>query len=416
MKTDKSELKKGFTTRIIHTEYARQDAYNSLQIPIYENVAFEFKTAEDMAIAFTSVDAAPAYSRIANPTVEGFERRIAEITGAIGVMAVNSGMAAISSTFIELASAGSNIVTSAHLFGNTFGFFKNTLAPFNVEVRFVDLLDPKAVDAAIDQHTCALFFEVLTNPHLEVANISELAQIAHNKGVPLVVDTTVVPFVCFNAGQFGVDIEIVSSTKYISGGGTSLGGLIIDHGQFDWSKSKKIAPMAQQFGEKAFTMTLRKEIHRTMGSYMSAHSANMQSLGLETMEIRYKRSSESCNFVAHSLLSIRGIQSVNYTGFESNQFYAISLAQFGKNPSSMLTFRLESKEACFTFLNRLKFIKRATNLFDNRTLIIHPASTIYGNYTAEVRAQMGIDDRDIRLSIGLEDPNDLLNDIKQALA
>ncbi|MDD2798686.1 MAG: PLP-dependent transferase [Bacteroidales bacterium] len=415
MSKDINELKKGFSTRIIHTEYPKKDAYNSLQIPVYENVAYEFETAEEMADAFTGVKSLHAYSRISNPTVEGFERRIIEITGAVGVMAVNSGMAAISSTFIELAYSGANIVTSAHLFGNTYGFFKNTLSAFNVEIRFCDLTDAKAVEKCIDENTCALFLEVLTNPHLEVANLKELSQIAHSKGVPLVADTTVIPFVCFLAKDFGVDIEIVSSTKYLSGGGTSLGGLIIDHGTFDWSNSKKLAPLVPQFGNTTFTMKLRKEIHRTLGCYMGSHSANMQSLGLETLEVRYNRSSQSCKILANNLLTVNGIQSVNYTGLPDNRFYEISKSQFGEFPGSMLTFRLVSKEACYTFLNNLKLIKRATNLFDNRSLIIHPASTIYGNYTAEVRRQMEIDDRDIRLSVGLEDPSDLLNDIKQAL-
>ncbi|MEI7675566.1 MAG: aminotransferase class I/II-fold pyridoxal phosphate-dependent enzyme [Bacteroidales bacterium] len=416
MNNENSNLKKGFTTRIIHTEFPKKDTYNSLQVPIYENVAFEFDTAEEMADAFTGKSAAYSYGRISNPTVEAFERRIIEITGAVGVMAVNSGMAAISTLFIEIASAGSNIVTSAHLFGNTYGFFKNTLAAFNVEIRLVDLTDLDAVEAAIDENTCALYLEVLTNPHLEVADLRKLSQIAHSKRVPLVADTTVVPFVCFQAKDFGVDLEIVSSTKYLSGGGTSLGGLIIDYGKFDWKNSKKLAPLAKQFGDNAFSVKLRKEIHRTIGSYMSPHTAYMQTLGLETLAIRYQRSSSSCNILANNLLSIDGIQSVNYTGLKSNPFYEISLAQFGENPSSMLTFRLESKEACYIFLNKLKLIKRATNLFDNRTLIIHPASTIYGNYSDEIRKQMAIDDRDIRLSIGLEEPEDLLNDIKQALA
>ena len=416
MNNENSNLKNGFTTRIIHTEFPKKDTYNSLQVPIYENVAFEFDTAEEMADAFTGKSAAYSYGRISNPTVEAFERRIIEITGAVGVMAVNSGMAAISTLFIEIASAGSNIVTSAHLFGNTYGFFKNTLAAFNVEIRLVDLTDLDAVEAAIDENTCALYLEVLTNPHLEVADLKKLSQIAHSKRVPLVADTTVVTFVCFQAKDFGVDLEIVSSTKYLSGGGTSLGGLIIDYGKFDWNNSKKLAPLAKQFGENAFSVKLRKEIHRTIGSYMSPHTAYMQTLGLETLAIRYQRSSTSCNVLANNLLSINGIQSVNYTGLKSNPFYEISLAQFGENPSSMLTFRLESKEACYSFLNKLKLIKRATNLFDNRTLIIHPASTIYGNYSDEVRKQMAIDDRDIRLSVGLEEPEDLLNDIRQALA
>lgn len=410
-----TNLKKGFSTQVIHPDNTKKDIYNSLQVPLYENVAFEFDTAEEMADAFTGVSSAHAYSRISNPTVESFENRITQITGALSTTALNSGMAAISNTFIELGYAGANIVTSAHLFGNTWSFFKNTLGAYQVEVRFCDLTNAKEVDSYIDENTCALFLEVITNPHLEVANLKELSLLAHAKGVPLVADTTIIPFYNFKAKDFGIDIELISSTKYLSGGGTSLGGLIIDYGCFDWSNSKKLKEAALLFGEKAFTMKLRKEIHRNLGSYMSPHAAYMQTLGLETLEVRFIRASSSCKALAVSLLSVAEIRSVNYTGLPTNPFYELSLAQFGELPGAMLTFCLDSKEHCFKFLNKLKVIKRATNLFDNRSLIIHPHSTIYGNFSLEIRKEMGINECEIRMSVGLEDPTDLLNDIKQAL-
>ncbi len=412
---DLNTKKQGFATRVIHTQYAKKDAFNALQVPVYENVAFEFDTAEQMADAFLGLSSDHTYSRITNPTVANFEQRVRGITDALSVTSLNSGMAAISNTFLELAYCGANIVSSPHLFGNTYSFFKSTLSSFGVEIRFCDFTNPKEIEDSIDENTCAVFLEILTNPHLEVADLMVVSSIAKSKNVPLVADTTVIPFVCFDAKKFGINIELVSSTKYLSGGGTGLGGLIIDYGTFDWKYSKKLEPISSQFGKMSFTAKLRKEIHRNLGAYMSPHAAYMQSLGIETLEVRYTRSSSSCLQIASELQSFRLIKSVNYTGLSDNPFFEVSKAQFGQFPGSMLTFCLESKEICFKFLNNLKLIKRATNLFDNRSLIIHPASTIYGTFTDIQRQEMAIDDTLIRFSVGLEDPNDLLQDIYQAL-
>lgn len=410
-----NKTSKSFTTKIIHPEFPHKEVFNAVQMPVYENVSFEFDTAEEMADAFVGRSDAFSYSRISNPTVQHLEKQITEITGALSTTALNSGMAAISNTFIELAYAGSNIVTSPHLFGNTYSFFISTLAAFGVETRFCDLTNLDEVEKNIDENTCALFLEVLTNPHLEIVDLRKIAALAKSKGVPTIADTTVIPFIHFKAKEYGVNIELISSTKYLSGGGTSLGGLIVDFGTFDWNQSKKLAPMAKSFGQLAFTAKLKKEIHRNLGGYMSPQAAHMQSLGLETLEIRYKQAATSCAKLANELQTIKGIISVNYTGLPENPFHELSKAQFGELPGAMLCFSLESKEACFSFLNRLKMIKRSTNLFDNRSLIIHPASTIYGNFTDEARKAMDIDDRQIRLSVGLEDHLDLLADINQAL-
>lgn len=407
--------KNSFEAQLLHTPFDKEDAYHSLSMPVYNTAAYEFDTAEAMEEAFCGRTADHAYSRITNPTVQYFEKRVQTITGALSVTALNSGMAAISNVFITLAQAGANIVTSSHLFGNTYSFFKCTLAAFGVEVRFCDLTNPDAVRAQIDENTCAVFLEVITNPQLEIADLRLLAEIAHKARVPLVADTTVVPFHVFHAREFGVDIEVVSSTKYISGGATSLGGLILDYGTFDWNHSKKLNVMVSQFGASTFTAKLRKEIHRNLGAYMTPQVAYMQTLGLETMEVRYARQATTCLDLAQRLQSLPRIESVNYTGLTANPFYKISKAQFGSYPGAMLTFDLVSREDCFRFMNRLQLIRRATNLFDNKTLAIHPASTIYGSFTEDQRQDMDISQHTIRLSVGLESVEDLFEDIKQAL-
>lgn len=406
--------KNSFEAQLLHTPFDKEDAYHSLSMPVYNTAAYEFDTAEAMEEAFCGRTSDHAYSRITNPTVQYFEKRIRTITGALSVTALNSGMAAVSNVFMTLARSGANIVTSPHLFGNTYSFFKSTLAAFGVEVRFCDLTNPDEVRERVDENTCAVFLEVITNPQLEVADLRALAGIAHQVGAPLVADTTVIPFHIFHAREFGIDIEVVSSTKYISGGATCLGGLIIDYGTLDWSRSKKLGPVAAQFGNSAFTVKLRKEIHRNLGAYMTPQVAYMQSLGLETMEVRYARQASTCLELAERLQNFPQIESVNYTGLASNPFYRLSTEQFGPCPGAMLTFDLVSRETCFRFMNRLQLIRRATNLFDNKTLAIHPASTIYGTFTEEQRQSMDISQKTIRLSVGLENIEDLLADISRA--
>lgn len=405
-----------FEARVLSTPYEKPDAYNSLSMPVYNTAAYEFETAEAMEAAFCGRTTDHAYSRITNPTVQYFEDRIRTITGAMGVTALNSGMAAISNTLMAVAYTGANIVTSLHLFGNSYSFIKNTLGAFGVEARFCDLTNPAEVKANVDANTCAIFLEVITNPQLEVADLKALGAIGRETGVPLIADTTVVPFNIFNATNFGVDIEIVSSTKYISGGATSTGGLVLDYGTFDWSRSVRLKEVAAQVGNTlAFSFKMRKEIHRNLGAYMTPQVAYMQTLGLETMQIRFERQALTCLELAKKLQELKEIEFVNYTGLSDNPFYALSTVQFGSLPGAMLTFNLSSREACFAFMNKLKLIRRATNLFDNKTLAIHPASTIYGTFTEEQRISMDVNPKTIRLSVGLETTNDLLKDIKQAL-
>jgi len=233
--------------------------------------------------------------------------------------------------------------------------------------------------------------------------------------VPLVADTTIIPFCGFKAKELGVNIEIVSSTKYISGGATSLGGLIIDYGNFDWQSSPKLHMMAKDFGPAAFTAKLRKEILRNLGAYMTPHVAYLQTLGLETLTLRYEKATTTCLALVERLEKMPQVEKVNYTGLPSNKFYELSCSQFGEHPGAMFTFDLASREACFSFMNSLKIVRRATNLFDNKTLAIHPASTIFGTFSNEIRKEMNVSEKTIRISVGLEDLEDLFRDFEQAI-
>lgn len=385
-------------TKTLHTPYPEKDAYGSLSMPVYHAAAYEFDDADVMADAFCGRVLMPDYSRVMNPTVMHFENIIKSLTGASDVIAFNSGMAAISNTFMALAAAGKNIVTSRHLFGNTFSLLNTTLKRFGVETRLCDMTDAKDVEKNVDENTCCLFLEIITNPQMEIADLKELASVAHSHGIPLVADTTMIPFTQFNAHELGVDIELVSSTKYLSGGATTLGGLIIDYGT-----------------AKDFNRKIRFELLFTFGAYMTPHVAYMQTLGLETLEVRYDRQAANALEMARKLQSLPEIVEVNYPGLPSNPFHEISERQFGKTAGAMLTFDLKSLDACKKFINNLKLIKRATNLFDSRTLAIHPATTIFGPFTAEQRKDMDVKDTTIRLSLGLENVDDLFEDIKQAL-
>ena len=402
-------------TDIISKPFTRKDAHGAISMPIYSNAAFEFDTAEEMEDAFLGKSGRHTYTRISNPTVEAFESRIQAASGAKNVIAVSSGMAAIATTFMTIAYAGSNIITTTHLFGNTFSLFYSTLKAFGVQVRFCNLLDINDVEKNINENTCALFSEIITNPHMEVADLTALSELAHKKGVPFIADTTIVPWPAFQAGQWGIDIEIVSGTKYISGGATGIGGLILDHQTYDWKQSPKLNDLAIQVGNKAFQVKFRGEIGRNIGAVMAPQVAHLQNLGLETLELRFQHAAKTCLELAHFLETLPLVKSVKYNGLSTDPFYAISKKQFGDYPGAMLTFCLKNKAECYAFLNRLKVIRRATNLFDNKSLIIHPESTIYGPLSPEIKKMVDVPDNMLRLSVGLERFDDLKTDILQAL-
>lgn len=384
-------------TKAIDTPFGRRDAYGALSMPVYHTAAYEFDTAADMADAFTGRVLAPDYSRVMNPTVTFLEDKVRNITNAHAVVAMSSGMAAISATMLALSAQGKNIVTSRHMFGNSFSLITSSLPRFGVEARTCDLLYLEAVERNVDDNTCCIFLEIITNPQLEVADLSALAAIAHRHGIPLVADTTVIPFTQFSSHALGVDIEIVSSTKYLSGGATSLGGLVICYDTV-----------------KEFANRMKNETLFNFGAYMTPHEAYMQSLGLETLDARYRVQAANSLELARRLKSVDGISHVGYVGLEDNPFHELAARQFGPTAGAMITIDLADRQACYRFIDSLKLVRRATNLFDNKTLAIHPASTIFGNFTDAERAAMDVLDTTVRISVGLESVSDIYEDIRQA--
>ena len=385
-------------TLAIDTPFQKSDAYGALSMPVYHTCAYEFAAATVMADAFCGRIEEPDYSRVMNPTVTFLEQKVKAITGAERVTALSSGMAAISNTLLSLVEAGRNVVTSRHMFGNTFSLLTNTLPRLGVKAHLCELTNLDEVEKAVDDDTCCIFLETITNPQLEVADLPALARIAHSHGIPLVADTTVIPFTEFSAKALGVDIEVVSTTKYLSGGATTIGGMVIDYG-----------------GHPEFARRLHDEMLFNLGAYMTPHVAYMQNLGLENLKARYTMQSANTIELAERLKTLPGIRAVNYVGLPDNRFHEIAMRQFGGTAGCMFTIDLDSKVACFRFINRLKLIRRATNLFDNRTLAIHPASTIFGPFSDEQRRAMDVLDTTIRISVGLESVDDLFEDFRQAL-
>lgn len=385
-------------TLAIDTPFQKSDAYGALSMPVYHTCAYEFADATVMADAFCGRIEEPDYSRVMNPTVTFLEQKVKAITGAERVTALSSGMAAISNTLLSLVEAGRNVVTSRHMFGNTFSLLTNTLPRLGVKAHLCDLTNLDEVEKAVDDDTCCIFLETITNPQLEVADLPALARIAHSHGIPLVADTTVIPFTEFSAKALGVDIEVVSTTKYLSGGATTIGGMVIDYG-----------------GHPEFARRLHDEMLFNLGAYMTPHVAYMQNLGLENLKARYTMQSANTIELAERLKTLPGIRAVNYVGLPDNRFHEIAMRQFCGTAGCMFTIDLDSKVACFRFINRLKLIRRATNLFDNRTLAIHPASTIFGPFSDEQRRAMDVLDTTIRISVGLESVDDLFEDFRQAL-
>ncbi len=407
-----------YETKVLSTKYQKPDAYGALAMPVYQTASFEFDNAKAMSDAFCGRSMAPSYSRIANPTTTHLEDRVRGLTGAATVTALNTGMAAISYALTAVSAAGLNIVASKHLFGNSVSLLNDTLRNFGVEPRFADFTNISEVESLIDDKTCALFFEIITNPQLLVADIKAITELAHSHGVPVIADTTILPFSEFHAKDLGVDIDVVSSTKYISGGGTGLGGLLIDYGLFDWSQSPSavLQQRVKRVGKKmAFSARVKTELVTNLGALMTPQVAYMETLGLDTLDIRYRRQAESTLWLAEQCQQLPEIKRVNYTSLPDNLFYKLSQQQFGKLSGAVFTIDLASKEDCFAFIDNLHVIRRATNLFDRHSLAIHPASTIFGLFSEEQREKMSVPDTTIRLSIGLEDPEDLLEDIKQAL-
>lgn len=408
--------KQGFTTRSLNIPFPKDDPHKALQMPVYGAQAFEFETAEQIAANFRGEYIAHVYSRTSNPTVEYFEVKLRELTGAPTALAVSSGMAAISNAILAIAKSGDNIISGNHLFGHTYALFTQTLPDLGIETRFTALQDVAEIESLIDGNTRAIFFETVTNPQLEIADIEMLAEVANRHNLVLIADSTLTPPNVFEAKKHGVHVEVMSTTKYISGGATSFGGAILDYGTYDWGNIPAVAPNVPKFGRNAFLSRLRKNIYRNTGGSMTAQTASFQIAGLDLLELRVWRCYQNCMAIGNFLKENTKVARVDYPGLSDSAGYPLSKKYFGGIPGTIMTFDLESEATCFAFMNRLKIIRRATNLNDNKTLIIHPWSTIYAEFPEEARIEMGIRPTMMRLSVGIEDAADLIEDIEGAIA
>lgn len=406
---------KNFTTRSLNIPFPKKDPHNALAMPIYESVAFEFASAEDIAANFRGELPAHTYSRTSNPTVEYFETKVKTLTGAHQVLALTSGMAAISSTILAVCKQGDNIISGKHLFGHTLALFEQSLSAYGLETRFVDTTKAEQIEALIDENTRAIYFETVTNPQLEIADIGKLAEIANRHNILLIADSTITPPSVFSSKSLGIHVEVMSTTKFISGGATSFGGLIVDNGLYDWSKNPNCLSFSEKFGKDAFIARLRKNYYRNIGMPMTAHTANYMIAGLDILELRVERCYQNCMKLGYFMQKNPKIARVDYPGLPESTFYELAKKQFNGMPGSIMTFDLESQEECYRFMNRLKIIRRATNLNDNKSLIIHPFSTIYNEFPENDRLKSGIRPTMMRLSVGIEGAEDLMEDIEQAL-
>jgi O-acetylhomoserine (thiol)-lyase len=404
----------GFTTRAIHEPVLKKDIMHALRFPVHAGVAYDFDSAESMADAFSGRKAAHAYSRISNPTVEVFERRMTALEDGLAAVAVSSGMASISTALLNILEEGDNIVSSSSLFGGTYSLFQNVLRPIGVKTRFVAPDDPEAVESAIDGHTRAIYLETISNPCMVVPDFGAISTIARKHHVMLIADSTVTTPYLFHAARFGVNIVIHSTTKYISGGATSMGGVIVDLGNFDWSSVPALKGY-HRLKEWAFIARLRREVYRELGSCLSPHNAYLQSLGLETLALRMDKACRNAQSIAEYLATQSAVRSISYPGLLTSPFHELAKKQFSGMSGGILSFNLPDKASCFGFLNRLSLIRRASNLGDNKTLALHPASTIFAGFSGEEMKALGVDDTLIRISAGIEDIGDIIEDVRQAL-
>jgi O-acetylhomoserine (thiol)-lyase len=402
-----------FETRAVHGNAAQNEAHNALRFPVYSGVAFDFAKAEDMELAFTHRKPAHVYSRITNPTIDHFEKKLTLLEQGLGTIALSSGMAALTTTLLAVLRRGDNLVAAKYLFGNTYSLLKDTLSEFGIETRFVDIRDCDRIAAAIDGQTRLILAETISNPQMVVPDFHKVAALAAEKGLILLVDGTVTTPYLFAAKEFGVHVVIHSTTKFISGGATSIGGAIVDLGTYDWRRCPALQKY-HRYGQGAFLARLRMEVHRNFGSCMSPQSAYLQTLGLETLVLRVRTSCENSLALARYLQSRPEVRAVNYPGLDDSPYHELARRQFNGHYGGVLSFELENKVAAFRFINGLRLIRRATNINDSKTLVIHPASTIFADCSAEEKVEMNVSDSLVRLSTGIEHIADLLDDVGQA--
>jgi len=415
------------------------DGYNpgetgSRAVPIYQTTSYVFKSSEHAANLFGLKEFGNIYTRIMNPTQDVLEKRLAALTGGTAALALSSGQAAITFSILNIASAGQNIVSASTLYGGTYNLFRYTLKRLGIDVRFVDGSDPQNFIKAADENTRAFYTESLGNPGNGLVDFAKISELAHSIGVPLIVDNTVAPYI-FNPFEHGADITVFSLTKFISGNGTSIGGAIVEKGDFNWCSGKYTelsepdpsyhgANYWAAFGNHkdavlpgiAYVIKARVQLLRDLGSCISPYNANQIMLGLETLPLRMKKHCENAQIVAEYLEKHPKVNWVNYPGLASHADHARAKELLKGGFGAILGFGIKGGiESGKKFIDSVKLFSHLANVGDARSLVIHPASTTHQQLTDEQRQAAGVTDDYVRLSVGIEEVADLLEDLEQAL-
>lgn len=405
-----------FETLLIHGGLEPGPA-GATTVPIVQSSAFAYATADDLEDVFRGRRAGQVYTRLGNPTTESLERRLALLEGGAAAIATASGMAAITTAVLTILRAGDEILSSSSVFGGTFSLFRDTLSNYGIDARFVDPTDLATLRGAVNERTRLIFVETIGNPKMDVPDLKAIAQIAREAGIPLLVDATVTTPCLARGSDFGADLVIHSTSKFINGSGSVIGGAIVDLGRFDWKNERfpHFAPFAKKYGKLAFTARARKLIHKDFGACAAPMNSFLLTQGLETLALRMERHCASALRLARFLNEHPKVRWVNYPGLADSPFHAVASRQFNSQYGALLTFGLADKAAAFRCINALRLARNLANIGDAKTLVIHPASTICCDYTLEEKAIMGVSEELVRVSVGLEAIQDILADFAAAL-
>jgi O-acetylhomoserine (thiol)-lyase len=407
-----------FHTQVIHAAQSPEDWQGATLPPIFQSASHMHATAENLTQTFAGKRDDHIYMRLTNPTNRVLEEKLAALEGGLGAVVMASGMAAITNTCMALLRAGDEFVTGNSLFVSTYNLFIKVFNKYGITARLVESTDTDAIEKAINSKTRFVYLETIGNPKMDVPDLARVASIAHRHGVPLVVDSTLPTPYLLRPLELGVDVVIHSTTKYLSGHGGSLGGVVIDGGNFTWSKERfpDFEPFIDRMGPLALLDKIWREYHINFGATQAPLHAYLTMIGLDTLALRMERHMENTLKVARYLKERPEVLWVNYPGLEDHPSHRIALKQFGgKGFGGMLAFGLKDQAACFRFINSLQLIYHLANLGDCKTLVIHPYSSQYCSQDEPTRQMLSIPDNMIRFSAGIEAVEDICEDLGQAL-
>lgn len=405
-------------TVLVHGRDGTAWAHGATLPPVVYATAFQHATAEGMEAAFAGQADDPLYSRLGNPTVAALEARVSEACEARGCLAVASGMSALSLVLLGLLRAGDEVVASRLLFGGTYTLLTRTLAQWGVTTHLVHPADPAAAEAHVNERTRLVLLEAIANPAMVVPHLAEWRALCDRHGLPLVLDATLLTPYLYDNAALGADVAVFSASKFLAGAASGIGGLVVDTGRMDWrgcARLEAVLGEARQAGDAALLVRLRKRLMADVGPCLAPMNAFLLLTGLETLGLRLERQCANAESVAAYLAAHPRVLSVAYPGLVGHPQHALAARQFRGRYGSVLSFTLADKAACFRFLNALRMVRRVTNLGDTKTLALHPASTIYGTLWAHEQAEVGVSEGMVRLSLGIEHPDDIVADLAQAL-